>query len=341
MTPATLRVVSLRIGSSAPHLALAFILLAPLLLPFVPAGAQPGLVPDAEMECTPGTHSIKVGPGDSRTATFSCTVTNDYILDEEVTIEVDSSDLSYSAPGKVTVPANGEETFEIVVIGADRMSLETRLVNITYQVTSVSGTLWFGGSEEELQLKVDVEPFGWPSYEMEGQELSLKYNSAGTVNFTVRNTGNAQDTLLIRIENQSGLEEFGVIMLLSESSVQLNINESKDLSISVSTTEEVGDGRFEVKVWVGSKRAQDEGDPVEFADIFLLQTEAKTEIISLDSIPSWAVAVGVGLLIFAVVGAAVVVVKLVSSRRAAVFDDDFGLDDDFGDDFDDLELDEF
>jgi hypothetical protein len=36
-----------------------------------------------------------------------------------------------------------------------------------------------------------------------------------------------------------------------------------------------------------------------------------------------------------------VVVKLVSSRRAAVFDDDFGLDDDFGDDFDDLELDEF
>ncbi len=340
MTPATLRVVSLRIGSSATHLALAFILLAPLLLSFAPVAAQPGLTPDADMECTPSTHSIKVGPGDSRTATFSCTITNDYFLDEEVTIEVDSSDLSYSAPGKVTVPANGEETFEIVVIGADRMSLDTRLVNITYQVTSAGPSPW-SGSEEELQLKVDVEPFGWPSYEMEGQELSLAYNSAGTVNFTVRNTGNAQDTLLIRIENQSGLEEFGVIMVLSESSVQLNINESKGLSISVSTTEEVGDGRFEVKVWVGSKRAQDEGDPVEFADIFLLQTEAKTEIISLDSIPSWAVAVGVGLLIFAVVGAAVVVVKLVSSRRAEVFDDDFGLDDDFGDDFDDLELDEF
>jgi len=330
----------LRIGSPATHLALAFILLAPLLLSFAPVAAQPGLTPDADMECTPSTHSIKVGPGDSRTATFSCTVTNDYFLDEEVTIEVDSSDLSYSAPGKVTVPANGEETFEIVVIGADRMSLDTRLVNITYQVTSAGPSPW-SGSEEELQLKVDVEPFGWPSYEMEGQELSLAYNSAGTVNFTVRNTGNAQDTLLIRIENQSGLEEFGVIMVLSESSVQLNINESKGLSISVSTTEEVGDGRFEVKVWVGSKRAQDEGDPVEFADIFLLQTEAKTEIISLDSIPSWAVAVGVGLLIFAVVGAAVVVVKLVSSRRAEVFDDDFGLDDDFGDDFDDLELDEF
>ncbi|PXY70853.1 MAG: hypothetical protein CXX83_00710 [Methanobacteriota archaeon] len=332
--------MSLRIGSPATHLALAFILLAPLLLSFAPVAAQPGLTPDADMECTPSTHSIKVGPGDSRTATFSCTVTNDYFLDEEVTIEVDSSDLSYSAPGKVTVPANGEETFEIVVIGADRMSLDTRLVNITYQVTSAGPSPW-SGSEEELQLKVDVEPFGWPSYEMEGQELSLAYNSAGTVNFTVRNTGNAQDTLLIRIENQSGLEEFGVIMVLSESSVQLNINESKGLSISVSTTEEVGDGRFEVKVWVGSKRAQDEGDPVEFADIFLLQTEAKTEIISLDSIPSWAVAVGVGLLIFAVVGAAVVVVKLVSSRRAEVFDDDFGLDDDFGDDFDDLELDEF
>ena len=336
MTPATLRVVSLRIGSSATRLALAFILLAPLLLPFAPVAAQPGPLPDAEMECTPSTHSIKVGPGDSRTATFSCTVTNDFAADEEVTIEVDSSDLSYSAPGKITVPANGEETFEIVVIGEDRMSLETRLVNITYQVTSAGPSPW-SGSEEELQLKVDVEPFGWPSYEMEGQELSLAYNSAGVVNFTVRNTGNAQDTLLIRIENQSGLEEFGVIMVLSESSVQLNINESKDLSISVSTTEEVGDGRFEVKVWVGSKRAQDEGDPVEFADIFLLQTEAKTEIISLDSIPSWAVAVGVGLLIFAVVGAVVVVVKLVSSRRAEVFDDDFGL----GDDFDDLELDEF
>ena len=338
MTPATLRVVSLRIGSSATHLALAFILLAPLLLPFAPVAAQ--LAPDAEMECTPSTHSIKVGPGDSRTATFSCTVTNDFAADEEVTIEVDAADLSHSAPGKISVSANGEETFEIVVIGADRMSLDTRLVNITYEVTSVAG-FPYSGSEKELQLKVDVEPFGWPSYEMEGQELSLAYNSAGVVNFTVRNTGNAQDTLLIRIENQSGLEEFGVIMVLSESSVQLNINESKDLSISVSTTEEVGDGRFEVKVWVGSKRAQDEGDPVEFADIFLLQTEAKTEIISLDSIPSWAVAVGVGLLIFAVVGAAVVVVKLVSSRRAEVFDDDFGLDDDFGDDFDDLELDEF
>jgi hypothetical protein len=340
MTKVTLRVVAMGNRTSPTHLALALLFLMPLFLPFAPAGAQ--VLPSATMDCTPTTLNIQVAPGNVKVGTFICTVENDSLYVEEVSIEVAPDlGLTIAAPGKVTVGAQDETTFEIVVRGTNGMSRGTRNVNITYQVTSVSGTPCFTCAEEELQLYVDIASYGWPRFEMDGQELLLGYSSAGTVNFTVKNTGNDVDTLLIRIENQSGLEAFGVIMQLSDNSVQLEVNESKDISISLTTTEEVGDGRFEVKIWVASKRAKDDGDPVEFADVFALQTEAKLVIISIDDIPTWAVAVGVGLLLLVGVGVCVVVVKLVSSRRAEVFDEDFDLDDDFEDDFDDLDLDEF
>ena len=326
--------------TSPTHLALALLFLLPLLLPFAPAGAQ--FLPSATMDCTPTTANIQVGPGEQRVATFYCTVENDSLFVEEVTIEVDPDPgISVASPGKITVGAQDEAEFEIVVRGNGGMSKGTRNVNITYQVTTVSGTPCFTCAEEELELYVEVDSYGWPSFEMDGQEMLLKYSSADTVNFTVTNKGNDADTLLIRIENQSGLESFGIIMQLSDESVQLEVNESKDISISVSTTAEVGDGRFEVKIWVGSKRAQDDGDPVEFADVFSLQTETKLVILSIDSVPSWAFTVGGLLLLLVVVGVCVVVVKLVSSRRAEVFDDDFELEDDFEDDFDDFDMDEF
>ena len=160
----------------------------------------------------------------------------------------------------------------------------------------------------------------------------------------IQYNGNDKDTIILDIVNRSGLEQFGAQFSFSGSSFELEAGATADVTLTVTTTEGVGDDIFEVEITATSQHSVDEGNSWTINDVFRLETVAEQDmIISVAGVPTWAVSVAAILLLLAVVGAIVVVVKLVSNRRSLAADDfDFDDDDlDFDDDeFDDLDLDD-
>ena len=315
-----------------------------LLLGAIPAAQAQQLSPGVEIECTPVEVSIEVAPGSPATGTTTCTLTNDSIFQEEVNITVDVVDLLYAAPESVDVPANGDATFQVVYRAELGDPVKNIQSDINALVETINGIVCPTCTEETFQVTIAIQQFGRPGIIIDPQELLLDAGESGEITFKVQNNGNDKDTIILDIVNRSGLEQFGAQLSFSGSSFELEAGATADVTLTVTTTEGVGDDIFEVEITATSQHSEDEGNVWTIKDVFRLETVAKQELISVAGVPTWAVSVAAILLLLAVVGAIVVVVKLVSNRRSLAADDfDFDVDDiDFDDDeFDDLDLDDF
>jgi len=314
-----------------------------LLLGAIPA-AQAQLTPSVDIECSPVEISVEVAPGTPATGTTTCTLTNDYFLPEEVNITVDVVDLVYAAPETVTVSANSDTTFQVVYRAELGDPVKNIQSDINALVESAGGLPCLSCTEETFRVTVAIQQYGRPGLLIDPQELLLDPGQSGEIVFKVQNKGNDKDTITLDVVNRSGLEQFGVQFSFSGSSFELNADATADVTLTVTTTKEVGGGIFEVEITATSQHSVDEGNAWTINDVFRLETVAKQELIlSVAGVPTWAVSVAAILLLLAVVGAIVVVVKLVSNRRSLAADDfDFDDDDiDFDDDdFDDLDLDD-
>ena len=302
--------------------------------------------PDINLDCPDSTVEIQVGPGDTRVGSVICTLENPSIHQEEVNITVDQVGLNIAYPGTVSVSAGEEETFTITWSADPGSDVQT----LTSEVEVVVESFGLGipcpqCSSKSDSVRIEIMPFGRPAIDMVPQEISLDYGELATLNFTVRNSGNDEDTLSIGMENQTGLEEFGFIFEYSESSVKLPVNGTKDVILTITASEEIADGTFTVLLQVSSQLAEESGDSWMIEENFRLQSIAKQESFlttSVDNVPAWAVTTALVLAGLAVVGAIVVAVKLGMSRRGEGdiefdFDDDFDLEED---DFDDFGLDD-
>ena len=306
--------------------------------------------PDINLDCPDSTVEIEVGPGDSRVGSVVCTLENPSIHQEEVNITVDEVGLNIAYPGTVSVSAGEEETFTITWSADPGSDVET----LTSEVEVVVESFGLGipcpqCTSKSDSVRIEIMSFGRPAIDMVPQEISLNHGDLATLNFTVRNSGNYEDTLSIGMENQTGLEDFGFIFEYSESSVKLPVNGTKDVILTITASEEITDGTFTVLLQVSSQLAEESGDSWIIQENFRLQSIAKQESFlatSVDNVPAWAVTTALVLAGLAVVGAIVVAVKLGMSQRSKGnvefefeddFEDDFDLDDD---DFDDLGLDD-
>ena len=287
---------------------------------------------------------MEVAPGTPATGTTTCTLTNDSLFQEEVNITVDVVDLVYAAPDTVSVPANGDATFQVVYRAELGDPVKNIQSDINALVESANSFPCPTCTEETFRVTVAIQQFGRPGLVIDPQELLLDPGESGEIVFRVQNKGNDKDTITLDVVNRSGLEQFGVQFSFSGSSFELNADATADVTLTVTTTKEVGGGIFEVEITATSQHSVDEGNAWTINDVFRLETVAKQELIlSVAGVPTWAVSVAAILLLLAVVGAIVVVVKLVSNRRSLAADD-FDFDDDEldfdDDDFDDLDLDD-
>ncbi len=314
-----------------------------LLSATIPA-AQAQLTPSVDIECSPVEIPVEVAPGTPATGTTTCTLSNPNPYSEEVNITVDVEGLIYAAPESVSVDGGEEATFEVVYRAELGDSVENIQSDINARVESAGNFPCIGCTEETFRVTVAIQQFGRPGLLIDPQELLLDPGESGEIVFKVQNKGNDKDTIILDVVNRSGLEQFGVQFSFSGSSFELNADATADVTLTVTTTKEVGGGIFEVEITATSQHSVDEGDAWTINDVFRLETVAKQELIlSVAGVPTWAVSVAAILLLLAVVGAIVVVVKLVSNRRSlAAGDFDFDDDDlDFDDDdFDDLDLDD-
>mgnify|MGYP000847815007 CR=1 FL=1 len=319
---------------------------------FVPsASAQLGSPnPDINLDCPDSTVEIEVGPGDSRVGTVICTLENPSMHQEDVNITVDQLNLDIAYPGSVSVSAGSEETFTITWSAKPGASVATLTSEVEVIVTSFGvGAPCLTCTSKSDSVKLEIMPFGRPTIDMTPQEISLNHGESTTLNFTVQNSGNDEDTLSMGMENQSGLEEFGFTFEYSVSSVKLQVNGTKDVVLTITASNEILDGTFTVLLQVSSELAEDAGESWVVEENFRLQSIAEQESFlstSVDNVPAWAVTTAIVLAGLGVVGAIVVAVKLGMARRSGGgiefdfdddFDDDFELDDE---EFDDLGLDD-
>jgi hypothetical protein len=300
--------------------------------------------PDINLDCPDSTVEIEVGPGDTRVGSVTCTLENSRPYTEDVNISVEDIGLNVAYPGSVSVSANSDQTFTISWSAEFNANVESFTSSIEATVTSAGAGVPVPANTKSDSVKVEIMPFGRPWIDMEGQEISLNYGEQSTVNFSLRNTGNAEDTLSLIMENQSGLEQFGFTFEYSDTSAKLGLNESKDIILTITASEDIADGSFVVILQVDSQLAEDSGNPWVVEGNFRLQSIAEEESFlatSVDNVPAWAITTAMVLAGLAVVAVIVVAVKLGMSRSSATTEFDF--EDDFEDDFDlgDEEFDDF
>lgn len=299
--------------------------------------------PDINLDCPDATVEIEVGPGDSRLGSVLCTLENPSIHQEEVNITVDEVGLNIAYPGTVSVSAGEEQTFMITWSADPGSDVETLTSEVEVVVESFAlGIPCPQCTSKSDSVKIEIMSFGRPAIDMVPQEISLENGGSATLNFTVRNSGNDEDTLSIGMGNQTGLEEFGFTFQYSDNSVKLPVNGTKDVVLTITASEEIADGTFTVLLQVSSQLADDSGDSWIIEENFRLQSIAEQESFlstSVDNVPAWAVTTALVLAGLAVVGVIVFAVKLGMSRRGGG-DVEFDFEDDFDDDFD-LEDDDF
>ncbi len=299
-----------------------------------PVSAQ--VQPDINLDCPDETVEIEVGPGESRVGSVVCTLENPSLHTEDVNISVEDVGLNVAYPGSISVGPNSEQTFTVSWSAEVNAIVESFTSTIEATVTSANGAPWLIGNSKSDSVKIEVMPFGRPWIDMEGQEITLNYGEQSTVNFSMRNTGNAEDTLSVSMENQSGLEGFGFTFEFSDTSEKLGVNESKDIILTITASEAIADGSFVVILNVESQLADDSGASWVVEDNFRLQSIAEAESFlstSVDNVPAWAITTAMGLAGLAVVAVIVVAVKLGMSRRGST-NIEFEFEEDFGDDFD-------
>jgi hypothetical protein len=321
-------------------LATSLLLVTICFVPQVAAQFQP----DINLDCPDSTVEIEVGPGDTRVGSVTCTLENSRPYTEDVNISVEDIGLNVAYPGSVSVSANSDQTFTISWSAEFNANVESFTSSIEATVTSAGAGVPVPANTKSDSVKVEIMPFGRPWIDMEGQEISLNYGEQSTVNFSLRNTGNAEDTLSLIMENQSGLEQFGFTFEYSDTSAKLGLNESKDIILTITASEDIADGSFVVILQVDSQLAEDSGNPWVVEGNFRLQSIAEEESFlatSVDNVPAWAITTAMVLAGLAVVAVIVVAVKLGMSRSSATTEFDF--EDDFEDDFDlgDEEFDDF
>lgn len=335
--------------TSATIAALILLSFSPLLSSPVSGqlGGNPN--PGINLSCPDAPVEIDVSPGSNRIGTIYCILENPSIHQEDINITVEEIVPNASYPDSISVSPNSETTFGVSWSAGIDARVESFTTTIEATVTQVNGLPYPLGESKSESVSVEVLPFGRPWIDMVGQELAIEYGQSATVNFSLRNTGNAEDTISVTIENQSGLEEFGFLFDYSATSATLGVNESEDITITITADESISDATFAVILQVSSQLAEDGGNPWVVEENFHLQSLAKQESFlttSVDNVPAWAITTALVLAGLAAVGVIVLAVRLAMSKRAgkAVSTDfDFDFDDDLdfdGEEFDDFELDD-
>ena len=189
-------------------------------------GASPN--PDIGIICSPSDIPIDVAPGDPRTGTTYCTLTNPTAYSEVVNIQVTAGGLAIAAPGSATVGPGDEQTFEVTLRGDQRMAEGQRTVSITARVDSANGVPVGTSSPKTVNVMVVIKQFSRLRVEAEEPFKQLRPKVDYVFVFKVYNDGNAYDRFNIDIQNRVGLEDEDFQISLPQVSTEIDAQAPPD-----------------------------------------------------------------------------------------------------------------
>jgi len=189
-------------------------------------GASPN--PDIGIVCSPSNIPIDVAPGDPRTGTTYCTLTNPTAYSEVVRITVTAGGLAVAAPGSATVGPGDQQTFEVTVRGDQRMAEGQRTISITATVDSANGVPVGTATPKIVNVMVVIKQFSRLRVEAEEPFKQLRPKVDYVFVFKVYNDGNAFDRFNIDIQNREQLEEDDFQISLPQVSTEIDAQAPPD-----------------------------------------------------------------------------------------------------------------
>ena len=169
--------------------------------------------PGVELDCGGGQNNwvVDVSPSGSRTTTVVCTATNtNSVLPEEVDIAVSAGVLSFSAPGKITIPPSDSVEFDVSFQANLGQEPATHEFNVSATVTSI-GSIPASqfGLTDEFDGTVTVLAYGELTVDLNSMTRNIDSGDVFEVPIEVSNNGNSAVSVDINLKNGQILTDAG------------------------------------------------------------------------------------------------------------------------------------
>ncbi len=137
---------------------LAWMLLLVPLMALIPSVSAQGVLPSVTLECTDSAE-IDVSGSSSGSALIYCEVENDSMWDEEISIDVDFSELDGNYEDSLEIAAGESETLLITVTAQQSDEARDYLVNVSAEVTTAAGLPVTGMASASDEVDVTISEF--------------------------------------------------------------------------------------------------------------------------------------------------------------------------------------
>lgn len=147
-----------------------------------------------------GAVDVDVYPGATLTGYSICTVSNPTIHNEKISIQVQADGLAVAAPGSITLPPGGEEEFQVVVRAEARMTMSSRTLTTTAQVTEINSVPPPNIAESTVNQIINIKQFSMLSVELVEANVEVYTGEKVTLEYKVYNQGNWMDKFLFEAD---------------------------------------------------------------------------------------------------------------------------------------------
>ena len=253
-------------------------------------GQQPG--GSVNLDCE-GPLNIPVYPGSTKIGSVICTVENPTTFNEKIEIDVDSGNLSNSAPGSMHVAAGETEEFQINVRAEEGMLAQSLTLIVKATVTEINGAPPPNLAEDEEEEIINILQYGRVSISSENFSYRSSIGDDFSIEFTVRNDGNGDDTLQLSSlgPRDEALESAGYGVVFPSENIRLAPGESETVVVYLKAPNQVSSNAlqegsllvdvFDMELSVSSEfSCKDESGCFTESLIFIIELEEEVPVSS-------------------------------------------------------------
>ena len=153
-----------------------------------------------------GAIDVDVYPGATLTGYSICTVSNPTVHNEKISISVQADGLAVAAPGSITLAPGAEEDFQVVVRADSRMTMSSRSLTTTAQVTEINSVPPPNVAESTVNQIINIKQFSMLSVELVEANVEVYTGEKVTLEYKVYNQGNWIDKFLFSADFEQANE---------------------------------------------------------------------------------------------------------------------------------------
>ena len=179
--------------------------------------------PGVDLMCESSSVRLDVGPGDDRSGSVSCTVSNPSVHYEEIAIiyQWGGGGFAITGPGSASLEPGAESEFEVEIQGDLMAYAGQGQLRITAYVETVNGVPPPSNYDSEYNIMVTINQFGSMRVESAG-DLDVYNGDECMASFIVLNEGNGYDFAYVSLEGMDDLVDAGWTVEAPWSKIQVD-----------------------------------------------------------------------------------------------------------------------